>query len=1082
MLRRLRTVLVTLAMVGLAGAVCAMYLLGRVDEEIRAEVERRFRAHYPELSVHVRSARWFEGQGIRIRGVSIVEPTGNIQHAELAYVEEIFAISDAQLKDVVLANIPVDKIVFRGLAIRSTRREDGSWSAKKLWPPPNFSETPPTVRVEGGSIEFLDPMRPQAAPLVVRDIHLDIVPHEEPSPAGPPLVVFTVQGSVSSDHFRRAHLNASLREADGAWRCAGVVENFELSPELWQSLPPTLTQDLPPETSIRGRANFRFEASSEPVDASPFRFVVAGDFSDVRVSDPRLPYPLTDFQGTGYVDNRQIKIQNAQVRCGSAQVQLAYEREGLQGPGRQTLHISGRELALDPKLIKAIPDGEALWNALQPTGFVNVEANLTFNGQTWRPEVGIELLDVSFAYDDFPYRLHRGAGRVDFRGNELSLSVLALASGQYVRLDGKLHDPTGQRTGWLEIVSQGPVPINDQLLAALDEESREIVADFHPRGAATFRGRLEKTDPQADEFELQCVVGLRNCSMKHKEFPYPIESVQGVLEHRNGRWEFRDLQGWKGGAHISCHGDWTPTENGSRLTLHFEAVQVPLDDDLRYALSHEAQQIWTALRPRGVVDQLKVTLGYSTPERRLSLDVQATRWPNQPQTVDRRPLTIIPVWFPYRLDNITGSIVYRDGEIELQNLRADHGSTRLAAGGHVSTSPNGAWRMRLDRVTVDRLHYDRELAEALPEELRRATGRLAITGPLALRGWIEFAGSTRPGVKTTSRWDMACEMVGGSLDAGVLLENVHGGVRLMGHHDGDRFASRGRIDIDSLFCKGIQIARVQGPLYLDNTRVLLGAWAPPENAPSQGRPSPLPQPSPPRLTAQTLGGILHADARCSLTGDGEFALQATLTDADLRTIVRQATGQNQKLSGKVFGMVRLTGTSHGPHTWRGDGLVRLREADVYELPVMVSLLKVLRLQPPDTTAFTTSNTDFRIQGEHLYFDRIDFTGDAISLWGSGEMDLDRQLKLKLFVQVGRNDHPIPILGDLVGQVFREAGRNLLLIHVQGPLESPELRPETFPGLNEMFEQMFPEATRAGARANGMIDPRDALRTGREPFR
>jgi hypothetical protein len=137
---------------------------------------------------------------------------------------------------------------------------------------------------------------------------------------------------------------------------------------------------------------------------------------------------------------------------------------------------------------------------------------------------------------------------------------------------------------------------------------------------------------------------------------------------------------------------------------------------------------------------------------------------------------------------------------------------------------------------------------------------------------------------------------------------------------------------------------------------------------------------------------------------------------------------------------------------------------------MVSLLKVLRLQPPDATAFTNSNIDFDIANEHIYFKRIDFTGDAVSLWGSGEMSLERQLALKLFVQVGRSDAPIPIVGNLVGKVFREAGRNLLLIHVTGPLENPNLRTETFPGLNEMFEQMFPEEARAGARAGAPWRP------------
>jgi hypothetical protein len=81
MLRRLRQIAVIAALIGLAAAVGGMHFLGRIDEEIRAEVERRFRAHYPALSVNVRSARFFEGQGIRIRGISIVDPKGKLKHA-----------------------------------------------------------------------------------------------------------------------------------------------------------------------------------------------------------------------------------------------------------------------------------------------------------------------------------------------------------------------------------------------------------------------------------------------------------------------------------------------------------------------------------------------------------------------------------------------------------------------------------------------------------------------------------------------------------------------------------------------------------------------------------------------------------------------------------------------------------------------------------------------------------------------------------------------------------------------------------------------------------------------------------------
>ncbi len=37
---------------------------------------------------------------------------------------------------------------------------------------------------------------------------------------------------------------------------------------------------------------------------------------------------------------------------------------------------------------------------------------------------------------------------------------------------------------------------------------------------------------------------------------------------------------------------------------------------------------------------------------------------------------------------------------------------------------------------------------------------------------------------------------------------------------------------------------------------------------------------------------------------------------------------------------------------------------------MVSLLKILSLHVPDSTAFTKSNIDFRIQGEHILIDHV----------------------------------------------------------------------------------------------------------------
>ena len=92
-------------------------------------------------------------------------------------------------------------------------------------------------------------------------------------------------------------------------------------------------------------------------------------------------------------------------------------------------------------------------------------------------------------------------------------------------------------------------------------------------------------------------------------------------------------------------------------------------------------------------------------------------------------------------------------------------------------------------------------------------------------------------------------------------------------------------------------------------------------------------------------------------------------------------------------LARIGGNAQGMHTWRGNGQVRLRDADIYELPVMINLLKLLSIQRPDRTAFTTSNIDFRVEGDDLALERIDFSGDIISLKGTGRMNAQRELNL-----------------------------------------------------------------------------------------
>jgi hypothetical protein len=139
----------------------------------------------------------------------------------------------------------------------------------------------------------------------------------------------------------------------------------------------------------------------------------------------------------------------------------------------------------------------------------------------------------------------------------------------------------------------------------------------------------------------------------------------------------------------------------------------------------------------------------------------------------------------------------------------------------------------------------------------------------------------------------------------------------------------------------------------------------------------------------------------------------------------------------------------------GAGRIELRDADIYELPLVVALLKILSVGEPDQTAFTTSDIDFYIHGGHIYLPRITFGGDAFSLEGLGRMEFDTSIQLTFRSLLGRPEWQWPVIGDLLGG----ASEQLMVIHVGGTLEKPVQYREPFPGLQEALRSLQGEVQR-----------------------
>lgn len=1040
----------------ISGVLGVIYLYNRVDEDIRVLVQKALAQHYKGLTISVRSARLLEREGLEIRGVSISGQLAKQTRSEIAYLDEIHVRCHPTLQGLLSQKLDVRHVTVRRVTLRGTRLPDGTWDVAHLLPLPRLGSHPPPATIENATIEIIDPVPQPSRTLTLRSVSLELVPEPAAKNVSQTAArLFRVKGTVGGDHVERADIEGLIDLDHGHWSLEGRLTGLAINPELRNSLPASYAERLRALGSLRSRGTFDFQVKRGP--EGPVQFHFAGEVSGGRADDPRLTYPLTDLTAQVHCDNQSVRIEDLTARYGPATLAGTYR-----GTIDRPVEVSGqvRKLHIDRKLVDVLPEQlRAEWFRFQPTGSIDADFRFQFDGQRWRPDVSVTCLDLSAMYDRFPYPLHKGSGTVSLKNGLLEFSDFRILAGDApIRVQGTIQRPGPDWTGKLELQTTGRIPLDRRLIDAQKESARRIIQDFHPQGWITFRASLQRDQGPVRH---RLVVNLHDCSVRHLKFLYPLYDVHGQLTMVDGRWSFRDLEGHNGAARVRCHGDWLPGGDGGGLRLNFEAAPVPLEDELRDALSGRGKNLWMALRPRGTLDHLEASLKYSSPNRQPVLDIRLKQ--HRPTAArSQEGISIHPVWFPYKIDELTGTVQIQDGNVTLTQIRAVHDEVSLAAEGIAHFEPGGNWTLRFDRLLVDELElYQEDFLRALPPRLRRGVSQLALSGPLNVDGSVELSGSSRLGAPLAYRWDVILSIVGGRLNHAITMDHIAGQVHLIGNGEGNEFHGRGTLAIDSMLAGNVQFSHLHGPLWMDQSRLRLGSWAQPAGAGQS------PQP----MRAALFGGTLTSSAQFVFGQAGPFELNADLNDADLAAVVRETSRRPPPIQGRAFGVLELGGNRHGTHALRGRGQIGLRDADIYTLPVIVALLKILRAESPDRTAFTTSDIGFRIEGDHVYFDRIDMSGDAISLKGKGDMDLQQQINLDFYTLLGRERDYLPAVLPFLG----EASRRLLMIHVSGTLDQPQTTQQVLPELNETLQEWFPELTK---QPNGNSDEASRLRLGR----
>ncbi|MEI6505418.1 MAG: AsmA-like C-terminal region-containing protein [Planctomycetota bacterium] len=1015
----------------------------RIGEEVRRRIESRLQERFPDLTVRVGAASLVDGEGIVIRGLSFVDPALPAEHRLLLVVDEVRVACGTTLKDLVAGEPRVTAVRVCRPVVHACRGADGRWSLSKLTRggqgglPVPVTVDDATLLVDGAGL---------GTRLTLRNIGIDLRPLADGS-GGTGTVI---RGTVAADLFDRAGFEGKL-SAGGGFELTGHLESLDISPRL-QSLLPAAGGAPEWLTGLRGRLNLEWRTSGalDALDAASF--AVAGQLESGRFEHAALPFAISDVSAAFTADRSGLSCERLEAHSGSTLVRGSGQFSGWSQDADFDFLVEADRMLVGRHWEGFLPQAIAThWSKLLPAGEVDLRAHIVRRRGAVTPDISLRCRNVSLTYYRFPYRVDRTVGTVTLKDDLLSMHLTGEAGGHPVHVEAAVGTVAGGR-GFVEVRGDD-MRIDDALLVAMPARSADIVRSLRGSGAFDFVFRHDRSPEFTGGFANSLGIRLTQCSMAYAGFPYPLGDVSGSISMNRGNWTIGEITGSNDTGVVRCTGTLKRIgDDDGELTLNLAGTNVVLERELRDALPSGMRRIWDDVDPRGNAE-FTAQVRHRVKARRTEVELEAAP---QADTV-----SIEPTWFPYRLERLRGRLLWKDGRLRFEDVRGAHARTTVSAEGVCRFTPDGGWHVSFERLAADRFRADHDVLQALPAGLEQAVSGVRLRGMLSVDGALEIystaptvvAGSggrseTIPG-PAAAAWDVQLDMEQASLDVGVPLAHVHGGIRLRGQSDGRTWRTVGDIAIDSAMWNGVQMTAVRGPLVMDPMGAVFGSAA-------GGDPLVATR----QLTARVADGTLTVDGSVTAGDAGGFTVTAALAAADLERLAGDMSGGSNHSKGRVHGGIEIRGSRAGTHSLAGQGQVRLSDADIYELPVMMSLLKILRVKAPDRKAFTSSLVDFRIEGPHAYLDTIELSGDAISLVGNGELDFDSNIKLMLRPIMGEAQTQLPAIKRMLGG----ASGQFVIVRVDGTIADPLTSTEAFPTLAAAVQRLQSQRRGQGALA------------------
>ncbi len=713
-------------------------------------------------------------------------------------------------------------------------------------------------------------------------------------------------------------------------------------------------------------------------------------------------YPITDVHGSLRKVNASDGTDEFQVKLTATAGDRLLSMTGKVAGGAHDplvdLTIVGKDIRVDNQFLAALPGqyGEMLGKVgATARGDFTVTLKQDLDVNRWENTFKVKLDGGTIRHPRFPYTFKQVRGDVLVKNvysdplrperpgqpitprpdqDRVELKRFeAVHDGGRLWLSGESKAEPGTPDRKLSVDVQGEnCPIDAEFLAGLKGFGMEGVAkQLAVRGELTFGADIKlwerakakdtgETPPFDPNRDLKIGFNFRGPSVTPDFFPYPLHNLAGVLRYDGGKVELQDFSADHGTSSLKLAAADVRFGGGAVWANLGKISIAPLviDDAMLKALPPAARETLSAMNLRGPAE-LHV--------KHLVVSVGAKEPKRATQVVQVSAIEVFP--------------------------------------------PDDRWQAADRPRLLVRLPSLAEKPPPARSEVSEAVGLLPFTLP-----WhptVEKTLVPPPPSPVVVYWNATLKLKGVGVELGVSCDDVHGAL-----------ASEGRYENG-------KVGRVEGNAWLESATV---AKQPLTDVKASYRVVPAgPDPKQPGrtlpaavvfrdLTCAAFGGTVGGQARVELGEQAKFQIWLNASGVKLEQLAKYHKLGSGELKGDAQATV-LVENVPDPKTGKlvlsGSGQIDVPQGRLYNLPVLLDLVKVLKGQTPDGVAFEEAHATFDLKGDRIKVTQLDLLGTAVSLGGTGEMDFSgRDVRFEfytVFSQTLRRLFTGPV-GDVGGAV------------------------------------------------------------------